>query len=471
MSKSSSPGQIAVELLFLSAIVVALIGGFISLASSFLQLSLREQNKTQAFAIAEAGIEYYRWHLAHASQDFTDGTGHAGPYVHGYFDKDGNQIGQYSLTITPPPPGSTIVTITSEGTVSTDSSVKKIIQVRMGIPSFAKFAWVLNDNVSFGTTAQVYGVIQSNGGIHFNGVAHNAVNSALTTYVDPDNATTEWAVYTDGPPADPVPPSALATTTSAIFLAGRTLGVPAVDFAGITQDLAAIKSAAQASGTYFASSTVFGYDLAASGTTYTIYKVNSLVAAPGGCTNAQAQTGWATWSINAETQFATGTFQQNGNMFFEDNVWVRGQINNVRTTIASGRFPDNAATRSNIIVNNNLTYTNFNASDTIALIAQNNINVGLRSDNNLIIDAALIAQNGWVGRYYYGSNCGASYSRASLTTLGMMGSNLRSGFYYGGSNGYLARTYNYDANLLYSPPPSFPLTTDQYSLISWTEVQ
>jgi hypothetical protein len=471
LKKRSHGGQISVELLFLSAIVVALITGFVSLAGSFLQLSLRAQNKLQAFSIAESGIEYYRWHLAHAPEDFTDGTGQAGPYIHNYYDKDGNEIGQFSLTITPPPPGSTIVTISSQGTVLADSSVKKIIQVKMGIPSFAKYAWVLNNDVDFGSTSQVYGVIDSNAGIHFDGIAHNLVESALTTYTDPDTGLNEWAVYTDGPPVDPQPPTALASTTSNVFLAGRSLGVPAVDFAGITQDLATIKSQAQASGTYFASSTAFGYDLLLSTTTYTIYKVTALVAAPNGCTNAAGQSGWGTWSIKTETPYATGTIPQNGNMFFEDNLWVRGQINGVRTTIASGRFPANASTYSSITVNSSTLYSNFNGSDTLALIAQNNINVGLQSDNNLTIDGALIAQNGLIGRYYYGSQCGSNAIRASLTTFGMMATNLRSGFAYTDGTGYQARTYNYDANLLYAPPPSFPLTTDQYSLISWTEVQ
>lgn len=463
--------QIAVELLFLSAIVVALITGFVSLAASFLQLSLRAQNKLQAFEIAEAGIEYYRWHLAHAPQDFTDGTGNAGPYVHNYYDKDGTEIGQFSLTITPPPSGSTIVTISSAGTVLADSSVKKVISVRMGIPSFAKYAWVLNADVDFGSTAQVYGTIISNAGVHFDGIAHNLVESALTTYTDPNVNKTEWAVYTDGPPADPQPPTALSTSTSNVFLAGRSLGVPAIDFTGITQDLATIKSQAQASGTYFASSTAFGYDVLLATTSYTVYKVTALTAAPNGCTNALSQSGWGTWSIKTESVYATGTIPQNGDMFFEDNVWVRGRINNARVTIASGRFPVNPSTYSNITVNNSLMYSNFNGSDTIALIAQNNINVGLQSDTNLVIDAALIAQNGQVGRYYYSSSCGSNATRNSLTTLGILATNLRSGFAYSDNTGYSTRTYNYDANLLYAPPPSFPLTTDEYSLISWEEVQ
>ena len=99
-------GQLAIELLFLSAIVIALIGGFVSLAVSFLNLSVRAQNEAQAQAIAEAGIEYYKWHLAYAPQDFTDGTGKPGPYVHQYYNETGADIGQFSLSIIPPSNGS-----------------------------------------------------------------------------------------------------------------------------------------------------------------------------------------------------------------------------------------------------------------------------------------------------------------------------------------------------------------------------
>ena len=464
-------GQISVTLLFFAGLTVVLVSGFVFLASSFLQLSVRSLNKARVFSVAEAGIEYYRWHLAHAPQDFQDGTGQEGPYIHNYYDKDGALIGTFSLVITPPPPGSTVVTIRSSGFSVADPSIVKTIEVKMAIPSLAKYAWALNDNVSFGSTAEVFGQIQSNAGIHFNGVAHNLVASALTTYTNPDTGQNQWAVYTTKTPADPQPPTALPGRPD-VFMAGRSVGVPAVDFTKLTQDLSSVKSLAQASGTYFPSSTVSGYDLAlATSGIYTLYKVTALVPAPSGC-NDTGQSGWGTWSIQTETVFSTGTIPMNGNLFFEDNLWVRGKISNKRATIASGRFPDNAATRSSITVNNSVTYTNYNASDTIAFLAQNNFNVGLASDDNLRIDGALVAMNGRIGRYSYpNSQCGSTRTRALLTTDGMLVSALRPAFLYSSSNGYQSRSYNYDSNLLYAPPPSFPLTTDQYSIISWNEIQ
>lgn len=469
-SSAGQRGQLTVAVLFFSVMAVILATGFIFLASSFLQLSVRGLNKAQAFAIAEAGIEYYRWHLAHSPQDFWDGTGgQSGPYVHGYYDKDGRLLGQFSLAVTPPAPGSTIVTIRSVGTVFADSSVQKIIQVRMGIASLARYAWVLNDFVYFGTAAQVYGQVHSNSQIHFDGVAHNLVSSAVNTSTDPDSGTVQWGVFTKSGPDDPQPPTPVPSRPD-VFMAGRQFPVPAADFVGLTQDLSDVKTAALASSTYFPSSTVFGYDLhlATSGV-YTLRKVTALVSPPQGCTNSQGQAGWGTWSIASSTLYATGTIPQNGNIFVEDNLWVHGRIQGKRVTVAAGRF-DTQATKASITVNTSTLYSAYDGTDTLALIAQDNLNVGLRSENNLQIDGALMAINGRVGRYYYRSYCGTGYIRNSLTTNGMLGTSVRPAFYYG-SSGYSSRTYNYDANLLYAPPPSFPLSGSQYTLISWDEVQ
>jgi hypothetical protein len=144
-------------------------------------------------------------------------------------------------------------------------------------------------------------------------------------------------------------------------------------------------------------------------------------------------------------------------------------------TIAAGKFPDNSSTRPDIIVNNDLMYTNYDGSDVIALIAQGDISVGMVSDTNIRIDAALVAQNGRVGRFYYpgggGSSCSPYNTRSSITLYGMIATNLRYGFAYTDGNGYQTRNIIYDANLLYGPPPSFPLTSSQYQTISWEETR
>jgi hypothetical protein len=97
------------------------------------------------------------------------------------------------------------------------------------------------------------------------------------------------------------------------------------------------------------------------------------------------------------------------------------------------------------------------------------------SADTLRIDGALVAENGRAGRFYYSSSCkvtGTNYSsRTSLTLNGMIATNQRYGFAYTDNTGYTTRNLTYDANLLYSPPPDFPLASSQYQMISWKEVQ
>ena len=250
------------------------------------------------------------------------------------------------------------------------------------------------------------------------------------------------------------------------------LGVPAVNFVGLSQDLANIKAIASSSGVYVASSSAYGYELVLNATgTYTLYRVTALTTTSGGCSNTQGQTGWGSWSIQTETFIRSAPLPANGIFFFEDNLWVRGAVNGARLTIGSGRFPDNVSTRTSITVNKDLRYTNYNGTDVIQLIAQNNINAGLISNDTLRIDAALIAQNGRVGRYYYPSGCAPYTVRQKLTLYGTIVTNLRYGFAYTDNTGYQIRELVYDGNLLYNPPPESPQTSDQYVQASWEEVR
>lgn len=478
----------SIQVLLYGAITIIALTGFLTWTDSVINSVYRESDRAQALSIAEAGIEYYRWHLAHAPQDFQDGTGQPGPYVHSYTDKSGNVIGSYTLDITPPVTGSTIVTIKSTGKLSSNLDVEKAILVRMGIPSFAKFAAVLNANVRFGQGTEVFGEIHSNGGVRFDGIAHNLVTSAVDQYDDPDHTgQKEFGVHThrDLPPAtttnDAVrplesPPNSV-TNRSDVFLVGRQFPVPAVDFAGITANLSQMKTDAQAGGFYRPTSTTgLGYEIVLkTNDTFDLSRVNSLVTAPGGCSNVAGQDGWGTWSINTKTLLGNYPMPSNGIIFIEDNVWIGGRIDGARVTIASARFPDNAATRPSITVNSDLLYTRYDGTDVISLIAQKNINIGMVSADTIRIDAALMAQNGRVGRYYYpgptGVKCSPYHARTAITSYGMLGSNQRYGFAYTDGTGYTTRNLVYDTNLLYGPPPSFPLTTDAYKIVSWDEVK
>jgi hypothetical protein len=458
-------------------IVVGLMSWFIVVVKANRNLVAREQ----AFHIAEAGIEYYRWHLAADNTDFTDGTAEPGPYVHEFRDKIGEVVGEFSLEITAPEVGSTLTTIESTGKVLSQPDVTRTIRVQMAIPSFANYAAVSNENIRFGEGTVVYGPIHSNGGIRFDGVAHNIVSSVKASYDDPDHSGDfEFGVHTHVSPTDPTPPAEVPDRPD-VFVVGREFPVNNVNFSGISSDLTNFKDLAEEpEGYYFDDSDEYGYQIILkTNDTFDLYKVTDLYSASeAGCYSySGSQDGWGTWSIQDVEFVGNYNFPENGMVFVEDDVWVEGQIDGARITIVAAAFPDISSTRKSITVNDDLLYTQYDGSDSIGLIAQKNINIGLVSENNIQIDAALISQHGRVGRYYYiyqwwkgNSLCRQNYVRDTVTVNGMIASHDRYGFAYTNGTGYDDRIINYDAEFLYNPPPHFPLISDIYEIVTWEEL-
>ena len=428
--------------------------------------------REKAFQIAEAGLDYYRWHLAKWPNDFHDGQGTSttGPYIHDFENAEGDVIGRFELAIATTV-NSSVVTVTSTGYhTAGEFEAKRVLRARYAIPSLAKYAAVVNDDSRFGEGTIVHGPIHSNGGIRFDGVAHNIVTSARTSYNDPDHSgSNEYAVHTHVAPTDPLPPTALPNRSD-VFRAGRRVGEPAFSFSSLTTSLSALRSSAQAGNGV-------GYEVILNtNDTYDLYRVDSMMSLPGNCP-ASTQSGWASWSVGTRTLIGAGyAFPADGLMFFEDHVWVSGSIETARLTIAAARFPDNGNTHRNIIVNQDLTYAGYEGDEVLGLVAQNSVLVGLNSEDDLRIDAALVAQNGMVGRMYYAGNgspsnqCGENSARSRISLYGMIASYERYGFAYTDDTGYQIRDITYDAELLYAPPPSFPLASSQYETISWEEV-
>ncbi|MFA6415897.1 MAG: hypothetical protein WCW56_00225 [Candidatus Paceibacterota bacterium] len=462
-------GYLLISVLVFGSIGAMIIGVLTTWLGTNWRATIQVSERERSFQIAEAGIEYYRWHLAHSPLDFKDGTTVAGPYVHEFRDRDNNLIGSFELIITPPLTGSTIVTILSRGRV-VGSTATRAIEVKMAVPSLAKYAVVANNVMRFGEGTVTVGPIHSNGGIRFDGVAQNLVTSAKDKYTDPDSPyELAFGVHTHSGSDDPSPPASMPSRVD-VFQSGRLFPLPAVDFSGFTADLAQIKTDAQFTGKYFGSSGSLGYNIILkTDNTFDVKKVTSLVSPDSNC-STDGTTGWGTWSIGNTSAVGNYPIPANGLIFAEDNVWVEGQINNSRVTIVAATFPETTNTSKSITINKDVLYTNYDGRDVISLIAQKDINVGQVSDNDLRIDAALVAKNGRAGRYYYSTSCDYN-SRNSLTLYGMIATNNRYGFAYTNGTGYDTRNLIYDGNLLYGPPPSFPLTAENYVVISWREVR
>ncbi len=469
--KNKNHGYILIQVIVFASISAYILGALINWAAVDIKASRQAADRELAIQIAEAGIDYYRWHLAHAPTDYYDGTGQVSTYIHDFLDKNNTVIGQFALDITAPQLGSSLVTIKSTGSVLNTPNLTRTIQVKLAKPSMAKFAVVANDYMRFGEGTEVFGPVHSNKGIRFDGLAHNIVSSSATTTDDPDHTgAEELAVHTHILPVDPLPPNELPDRPD-VFEAGRTIGVGEADFDGITGDISQIKVQAQGTdGFWRAGSGALGYHVVLkTNDTFDLKKVDTITTVSS-CEDK--------WSIGTETLLGNYPFPANGIIFLEDHAWVDGKIDGAQLTIVAAALPENASTLKNIIINNDLLYTKYDGSDVLGLIAQNNVWVGLVSEDDLRIDGALMAQKGKVARVSYSQTCSPTYhDRQTLTLWGMIASNSRYGFAWINTStgehmsGYLNRILYYDSSLLYNPPPSFPLTSDQYITLSWEEIK
>ena len=441
-------------LIFGSVATTIIISGVATYGIYENQISNRKHQRDMAAHIAEAGIDYYRWHLAHNPTDYADGTGQPGPYVHNYNDKDGNLIGYFSLNITPPLVGSSVVMVSSTGWTAVKPEVRRTLQVRVGFPALTDNTFLSNANMSFSATSVVNGTTYSNGGIKFEGTSDSWVRSAQETYRY--NNQTKNGVWGGGGPQS-----------------FWEYPVPAVDFFSVSADLASIRDSADDGGIHLTSSGDEGWHIRFTGTTFDLFRVTSR-----DCYYGQGRwryrRGWRWYGsvycndIRNETFVSSQPIPANGAIFVEDHVWVDGTVDG-RVSLGVGRFPVQEP-YADIYVTGNLLYNERSADDVTGLIAQGNIVIPYEVPDVMTIEAALLSQFGTIHRPYYWNNV-----KTSLTIFGSQIYYLQGGMkwtnQYGNVvSGFTNTNYLYDGNLRYYPPPGFPVG-DTYDLISWEEVE
>jgi hypothetical protein len=490
-NKTNQCGSIMMLIIIFTSLFIGIMGAILSLFVYQSRLSRKLEAKETAMQIAEAGINYYRWHLAHAEEDYADGTGDfcdhdnpCGPYEHDYYDPLGGKIGVFQLYITPPPVGSTIVTIKSTGWVEGRENQTRIVEVKYGIPSLSQYAIIADNFIRLGAGTTTYGPLHSNSGIRFDGLAYNLVTSTQADFNDPDHGGgSEFGVHThvNAPPESGIdntfrpleaPPNTVPNRAD-VFVAGRDFPVPLKDFNGISGAISNLLDEAeddvdcdiQNQGCVLKDSKASGWQIELLGDgTFRYRKVNST----GSCDTTPMG------DVNSAGSWTTISLPDRGIIFVKDNTWVSGIINNNRVTVVAAEAPI-ASGNAKIWINNDLLYTNKDGRDSIGLIAQDDISIGLFSEDDLEIDAALISQNGRIGREYYPSDCEPTntyYLRDTITIYGSLATNQRYGFSWicgvDYCSGYEIRNLTYDNNLTFGPPPSFP-TTGEYTFISWEE--
>lgn len=454
---TNQKGGISILVLWVSLTFSIILGGLVTFGAVEYNSTVRSSAAKEALMIAEAGIQYYRWHLAHAPDDFTDGTGLEGPYVHEYKDPQGDTLGTFSLTIIPPEPGSKIATIFSTGK-SVKSSTQRTVKALFGQPSYAQYSFLNNATSWFGSGLTVYGKVLSNGGIRQDGINTSIIQSAKETYT--------CGTETGCSPSQQRPGVWGTGGPSELW----EFPVPAIDFVGIGIDFNQMKIAAQASNTYFGPSGAQGYHFVFQEDGFVrVYRVNNTNWRNGysnenGCERLYQRIG---------NQTLIGTYDLATKIIFlaEDTVWIDGIVEG-RATVAAARFPLDTY-QTNIWIGDNLVYKEKDGSDSLGVVSENDIYFTLDLPQIFEVDAALLAQSGKVFRHYYGSSCGnyGSAVRDELIIYGSVISNNKSAWNWGSgpSSGFETRTVTYDGNLYLSPPPYFP-TQSTYEFISWEEV-
>src|SRR3989344_3342603 len=410
----SKPGYFLPMLLAFAAVMLITTGAIMSLNYNNYTVVKRQVKSNQALSIAEAGINYYLWHLSHNNLDYCDGqacqgAGPYGPYTHTYKNTAGEVLGTYNITITPPQGSNTVVSVRAEGV--TASGEKRTVVATLGIPSFAQYSFVTNSEAWFGDTESTNGLVHSNRGIHYDGIANGVVASAVSTYVPAScfggNGQTKNGVWGSGGPSS-----------------FWQFPVPQIDFNQLTSDLGDLQATAQANGIRLPTllnaqgqKTHSGYAIRFNaGNTITVGKVTASLdngGTGGSCVNHGKNRSLMQSVVWESTNRA---LPANGVIFVADNAWVWGTIGS-RITLASGRLPDSNSTNTNIFLQNDINYTVKDGSVALGLISQSDLVVNSSSEDDLNVDAYLLSQKGKVFRPYYSGN-----TKTKISVYGGIGS-------------------------------------------------
>lgn len=464
-------GYLMILALVFGAVFVTVLGALSGFVLTENRAQTTATSATRALSIAEAGLEYYRWFLAHYPNDLQNGTGVAGPYSIPYADPEGGETGTISLAIT----GNTSCGVTtsidirSTGTPTENASAARTIVARYARPTVARYSYVLNSSVWAGSDRIILGPYHSNGGVRMDGTANSPVTSSLSTWL----CTSSFGCSPN-------------QTKAGVWGAGtdQTLWdypVPQVDFAGIAADFGSLKTLANASGLYLPryssgnsnnANYWRGYHLIFnSNGTVTVYRVSGTTSLSS--THVNPEDTVDRTRIATESFYNTYTLSSNcGLIFVEDNVWVEGIIDRKVTLVAANVTTTGVA--PNAMLPDNLTYAATDGSDGLTLIAENNILITPDSPNTMTLNGIFVAQDGAFGRNLY--SCPGSYEpRGTLTILGTTVSNLRTGTKWvngcgwSGDAGYQTRIDAFDRKLSTDPPPFTPNTSTDYEFVDWRE--
>lgn len=461
-------GYLVVLVLVFGAIFLMIISSFIGYVNTQNQAVQFQYQREVATEIAEAGLNYYKWFLAHYPDDLTNGTGAPGPYVEQYFDPEGGAIGEFSLDIASSTYCGDIasIEITSTGISYADPSAIARVSAQYTQPTVAEYSFITNAGVWYGASGVVVGPIHTNQGIRMDAAHNSTVGSGQSSWTCDSSYGCSPDQTVDG-----------VFTTSGLATPGLfSFPVSPIDFAGITLDLADMKDRAEnQGGIYYPDTTGYGYAVEFNGDgTVDISRVTNTLNYRS--YSSYENTHWGERNvITNETFLATETINPNCPLlFFEDKVWVEGDVDQ-KVTLAAADLT--SAAQTNVVLSGDIEYVPMSDAG-LLVIAEDDIDVGVDVPNNMNISGIFIAQNGRFGRNWYHVNWFPNWLdgyvvRNSLDRLGTVVTNTRAVTRWtsGGvtTSGFDTGTSSYDREQVNAPPPLTPETSDVYSLEDWRQ--
>ncbi len=482
-------GSVIMVLVFAGIFVMA-VG---SLLQFVLQQSISGRGKVareQALQIAEAGLEYYKWYLAHnPNQDSEMRT------VEYKDPQSGTRIGEFIINSTANKQCGDIMNrdITVTGKADMDIRFTRTIGARYMNPSVANYSYIFNSGVWMGSGSNTIGPLHSNQGIRMDGAHNTVVSSAVSTWT---------CDSTFGCSPTQLKPGVWGEGgTPSLWQYPRNV----IDFSQMNIDFADMKTKAQNGGRYFPSVSNGagnkGYRIVfKSNGTFDIYRVDSATYNWGWQNGFMVTRDYHT--ITSETFIGNYTVPSSCSLIFvEDQVWVEGVVSGkvalVAADLVNNYNPD-------IILHNNLVKAGGAKNNGITVIAENNILISAQSPEDLNIEAILVTPNGRIGRnhyvetpgHYYASTDGYVYdfmymsgvgNKQDLGTYTINGTSVSNervglawtyGIYKGSwwsytyeiqTSGFANRINSYERALALDPPPFAPSASLVPYYISWQE--
>ena len=473
LERRSTAGSVMLLVLVFGSVfftVLVALSGFV-LEQNHAQEITRE--KSEAFSIAEAGLEYYRWFLSHFPGNTQNNTGHNGPFTVTYADPEGGTVGSYTLAITGNVACGVVqsIDVTSTGVPADAPNVSSTLWARYAQPSVARYLGVYNASVWFGP-GPLYGPIHDNGGIRMDGAPNAPITSSVSSW---------YCDSSFGCHPGQTEPGVFGGGTNSNFWNYPT---PQVDFTAIASNFSTLKSIAQTSGLYFPpisskKNAHVGYHLVFNGDgTVTVSTVTAVDAGtrsiPADGTSGVFTPDYT--RILSETTLGTYTVPTNcGLIFVEDNAWIEGTVSGKVTVVAAnvtspGVYP-------NIVLPNNITYATYDGTSGLTAIASHDVLISPDAPSNLTLDGIFVAQSGVFGSNLYNCNTPSFANKSTLTMLGTTVSALRPVTYWtynggpGCSNysGYPNGTATFDRQNSTNPPPFTPVTSTQWQFVDWRQ--